>query len=111
MPSSFITSFANKDSNFIYPTMYVGTFTALKTNQLNTYAVTDFNVNLPSLVMQTTTSATSFANAWQTTATAVNNWINVVGPANICVKFLGVVAHSQSATSHTCTILFIVNRL
>lgn len=111
MPQSFITSFANKDSNFIYPTSFIGSFVSVKPNQLNTYAAADFDVNLPALAMQTVTSATSFTNAWQTCVTNINNWITSVGPANVCVKFLRVVAHSQSATSHTCTILVIVNRL
>lgn len=111
MPSSVITSFANKDSNFIYPTIFVGSFVSVKPNNLASYLATDFNVNLPALAMQTATSNTTFAAAWSTVVTNINNWVTGIGQSTICVKFLGFEAHSFSATSHTCTIWFSVNRV
>lgn len=113
MPSSFTTTFSNKDNLFIYPEVYLqaGVFQSFKPNNLNTYAVTDFSVNIPALCMITSTATTTFSSAWANNVANVNAWITTVGQTNICVKFLGVEGHSFSATSHTCTMFFAVNRL
>ena len=112
MPISYITSFSDKDSNFIYPTVISGSgsFASIKPNALITYVAGDFSINYPALVTQSATSATSIAVAWATVVNAVNSWITTLGPANICVKYLTFDSHSFSATSHTVILTFIVNR-
>jgi hypothetical protein len=110
MPTSYTTSFANKDSNQIYPTAVTTGITTIKPNNLNTYAATDFYYDQPSLVQQTATNNTSALNAWQSVVGSINTW-KAANSTTTDVKFLDVKFHSFSATAHTCTILLIVFRV